>query len=143
MTESELDGYPIDGSCQCGQVTYRVKSSPIFVTACHCTECQKQSASAFGISMGLTPEALEIDGELKFWERTGDNGNISRAHFCPDCGVRIFHTNPDRPEFIRLRPGTLSKTAIVNPTLHVWVSQKQAWVIIPDGVEQHETQPEY
>lgn len=139
----EFDRYPIDGSCQCGQVTYRVESPPVIVVACHCSECQKQSASAFGISMLLPQDALEVVGELKIWERTGDSGNVSRGHFCPDCGVRIFHSNPDLPDFIRLRPGTLSDTTIVNPTMHTWVSQKQAWVTIPDGVEQHDTQPEY
>jgi len=140
---NELAEYPIDGSCQCGQVAYRVKSAPLFVLACHCAECQKQSASAFGLAMGFPPEELEVSGELKIWKRTSDNGNTNWAHFCPDCGVRIYHSNPNQPELVRLRPGTLSRSTIIEPTIHLWTSRKLPWVAIPDGVEQYETQPEY
>ena len=41
--------YP--GGCQCGAVRYEVTGEPKVVVACHCTDCQRQSGSAFGETM--------------------------------------------------------------------------------------------
>ena len=40
-----------------------------------------------------------------------------------------------------LKPSTLSDTSIINPTIHVWVCEKQDWYSIPEGVTVFETQP--
>jgi hypothetical protein len=44
-----------EGGCQCGRVRYRVEGEPLTLGICHCTECQRQSGSAFGMSM-VTPK---------------------------------------------------------------------------------------
>ena len=43
----------INGGCQCGQIRYEVSGEPIVLYRCHCTECQRQSGSAFGMSMWI------------------------------------------------------------------------------------------
>src|ERR1700730_909187 len=39
------------GGCQCGQVRYESSGESVALYVCHCRECQKQSASAFGMSL--------------------------------------------------------------------------------------------
>jgi hypothetical protein len=136
------DEYPVDGACQCGQINYKITSPPLWVGVCHCTECQKLSASAFSITLVFASKSFEVEGELKHWERSSASGHRNIAHFCPTCGNRIYHTNPDQPEIIRLKGGTLSNTKIIRPSAHTWVREKQDWVTIPEGVEQFDTQPE-
>ncbi len=70
-----------------------------------------------------------------------DSGNVSGAKFCPSCGNRIYHFNPNEPEKLKLKPSTLADTRIINPTAHIWVSEKQDWFQIPDGVKVFENQP--
>ena len=41
----------LTGGCQCGEVRYEIAGAPREVYVCHCLECRKQSASAFGISV--------------------------------------------------------------------------------------------
>ena len=41
----------LTGGCQCGAVRYAISAAPLRLIACHCRECQKQSASAFGMSL--------------------------------------------------------------------------------------------
>ncbi len=48
------------GSCQCGQVKYEITGEPIILYRCHCTECQKQSGSGFGMSMWIRNKDFEI-----------------------------------------------------------------------------------
>lgn len=133
--------YSVSGSCQCGNVTYRLSEPPLMVMACHCKECQKLSTSAFSITALVRAEAVQFSGELKEWQRLAESGNKNYAKFCPNCGNRIYHFNPDQPETIKLKPCNLDDTSIINPTVHVWVSQKQAWYQIPEGVQQFDKQP--
>lgn len=133
--------YPIHGSCQCGQVRYTLHSAPDFVAACHCRECQKLSTSAFSITAMVKAENLTFEGELKHWERKAHSGATNAAAFCPTCGNRIYHYNPEKPEQIKLKPSNLDDTRLIKPTIHIWTSQKQDWYTIPEGVDQHPTQP--
>ena len=133
--------YPIDGACQCGGVRYQLLRAPLQILACHCRECQKLSTSAFSITALVRAGDVTFSGEMKDWQRKADNGNINAAKFCPDCGNRIYHYNPDKPEFIKLKPCNLSDTSIIKPDTHVWVSQKQAWFSIPADATCYEQQP--
>jgi hypothetical protein len=127
--------YPIRGSCQCGGVTYELLERPLMVVACHCKECQKLSTSAFSITAMIHENNVKFSGSMKDWSRSSDSGNISAAKFCPSCGNRIFHFNPDEPEKLKLKPSNLEDTRIIEPSMHVWVSEKQDWFHIPEGVK--------
>ena len=35
------------GGCKCGQVRYSANAEPAFTGVCHCTDCQKESGTAF------------------------------------------------------------------------------------------------
>jgi hypothetical protein len=74
------------------------------------------------------------------WRRTAESGNTNGAKFCPTCGNRIYHFNPEEPEKIKLKPSNLSDTSIIRPTAHVWVSEKQDWYAIPEGVAVYDKQ---
>ena len=140
MESTEIQ-YPVPGSCQCGKVTYELLAAPITVVICHCRECQKLSTSAFSITAMVNRDDLRINGEMQAWERLAENGNRNCATFCPNCGNRIYHFNPAQPEIIKLKPGTLSDTRMIQPVMHVWTSEKQDWYQIPEGVEQYQKQP--
>jgi hypothetical protein len=135
--------YPVKGACQCGNVTYELTEPPFLVVACHCKECQKLSTSAYSITAMVKAQSLNVQGELKHWERGSDSGAINAAKFCPECGNRIYHYNPAEPEKIKLKlkPSNLENTRLIQPTVHLWVSEKQPWVEIPEGVKQFEKQP--
>ncbi|HBO1619933.1 TPA: GFA family protein [Pseudomonas aeruginosa] len=133
--------YPITGSCQCGNVTYKLSKPPIAVAACHCKQCQQLSTSAFSITAMIEPDSINISGEMNEYSRVAASGNISSAKFCPTCTNHIYHYNPSNPQHLMLKPSTLSDTSIIKPTIHVWTSEKQDWFEIPQGVLAFDTQP--
>lgn len=135
--------YPIKGSCQCGQLTYILYKAPLKVFACHCQECQKLSSSPFSVTAVVAADTIEFHGQLKQWVRIADSGNKNIAHFCPDCGNRIYHLNPADPSSIKLKlkPTNLVDDAIFEPSLHVWTSEKLSWYGLPEGVKSVEKQP--
>lgn len=134
--------YPVSGSCQCGQVRLQPLSAPKLVVACHCRECQKLSTSAFSITALVNANQVLITGELQHWERLAASGNRNCAKFCPGCGNRIYHYNPATPAQLKLKACYLENTAMLVPQMHLWVSEKQPWLQLPEGVVQFAQQPE-
>lgn len=129
------------GGCQCGKVRYRLSGEPLNLAVCHCKECQRQSGSAFGMSM-LVPQAnLAVEGELKSYERSSESGRPVRCFFCPECGTRVYHVVTWAQGTLTLKPGTLDDTSWLSPRVHSWTKFKQPWVEIPEGMPQHATQP--
>jgi len=117
------------GACECGAVSYQVTGEPKAVVICHCRSCQRQSGSAFGMSMVFAADGFQIlSGELQVFERQADSGATLRCFFCPHCGVRIYHQKADISDTIILKPGTLDDARAVTPKRQLWLAQKQGWI---------------
>lgn len=132
-----------EGGCQCGAVRYRLNGDPIMLVVCHCAECQRQSGSAFGMSLAVKTADFELlKGALKRWERSSESGRRVGAAFCPECGTRIYH-EPERMggQAINVRAGTLDDRSWLVPAMHVWTRSKQPWVVIPAGATEFDAQP--
>jgi hypothetical protein len=120
-------------------VRYLVTTEPIRLVACHCNECQRQSGSAFGMSMPVKKNSLTVTGRTKRFTRIADSGNELTGAFCPECGVRIYHVLESAQDVLSLKPGTLDDTSWLRPDRFIWMKSAQGWVSIPDGVETFET----
>lgn len=132
----------LTGGCQCGAIRYEITGGPHKVMACYCTDCQKQSGSAFGMTLVVSEEDFKLTkGELKTFSSQSEAGREKLGTFCPECGSRIYHKLEARKGMLSLKPGTLDDTSALKPDMHIWTVQKQPWVVIPDGVETHEKQP--
>lgn len=132
----------IEGGCQCEAVRYRVREKPIALAVCHCTECQRQSGSAFGMSLVVRKESFELlRGELKIFTRTSHSGRAVSCAFCPTCGTRIYHEPTYMPDTLNIKPGTLDDTSPLSPDIHVWTKSKQPWVVVPEGTPCVDGQP--
>lgn len=134
---------PYDGGCQCGRVRYRVSAEPDTVYICHCGECQKQSGSAFGMSMTVAADAVQVTaGTPSAFQRAAASGSEVTCTFCPDCGTRLFHATTGRPGKINVKPGTLDDRQALDPVAHVWTEAAQPWVRVPDGMLTFDRQPD-
>jgi hypothetical protein len=118
-----------EGQCQCGEVAYRVTGQSLVLFACHCSECQRQSSSAFGMALWVKHSVVELmSGRLQSWVRGTSNGQQMLCQFCPVCGSRIFHQLSSQKEIISIKPGTLNNTKWLKPVGHIWSQSAQPWV---------------
>jgi hypothetical protein len=133
---------PATGGCACGAVRYEIREQPLTVYACHCTDCQVQSGSAFALSMVVRRAAIEVAaGETRAWRRRADSGRMMSCVFCPACGTRLWN-EPDRaPEMAVLKPGTLDDARSLRPVGHIWTRSAQRWFEFPPGTVLYEAQP--
>ena len=131
------------GGCQCGAMRYESSGEPLALYVCHCLECQKQSASAFGLSLTVPRADFRVTkGEPRFWTRPTDSGRRLRCAFCSDCGSRLWH-EPDGPsETLNIKAGSLDDPIDLSNAIHIWTVRKLPGVIIPDGAEQWPEEPE-
>lgn len=132
-----------EGSCQCEAVTYRVIGVAATLFACHCTECQRQTSSAFGMALWIRDPLVQIlSGQVKEWIRTMPSGRKMACQFCPDCGTRLFHTTVGQTQFLSIKPGTLHDTSDLKPVGHIWVGSKQKWFNLGEDALQYHGNPE-
>lgn len=137
-----MDG-ELTGRCICGAVSYVLRDGFRFRPyACHCTDCQARTGSAFSEHMLFARQDLEIDGELDSGTCQQPSGAISTIWGCVKCKVRVFAENNLRPGFASLRCGTLDRSSEVVPAAHLWVQSKQPWITIPDDIPAMARQPD-
>jgi hypothetical protein len=86
---------PWEGACRCGQVKIRVGAPPIITGACHCTGCQRMSASAFSLSVAIPAEGFEVTQGKPV---IGGLHGTTRHYFCPHCMTWMF-TRPEGMDF--------------------------------------------
>ena len=146
MAENIDQGLPV--SCQCGYIQFRTPTpKPLGISHCHCTECRKQSASAYGTSAyfpgdKLFPLTPDLQSKLATFTRPTDSGNTMHCYFCPKCGVRILHAshNPDGTmrEVVAFKAGCVDGLDW-DGARHIFT--RSAVVKLPDNVEKYEAMP--
>ena len=142
MRKVTLPAFPISGGCQCGAVRYALKAPPLTFYFCHCTECQRQSSSAFGQSMRVRLADIDVTGHVARYARPADRGSPFLGDFCPACGTRLIHRRDAYGQEVSLKAGTLDETSWLVPAGHIWTRSKQAWMVFGEGELLYERQPQ-
>ncbi len=134
---------PLTGGCQCGAARYEIAGPILSRYVCHCRECQKQSASAFGISIGVrSADVRLIQGKLLRWSRRTDSGRTLHCFFCSACGTRVWHGDQDTESEISVKGGSLDEPVDLSGAIHIWTIRKLPGVLIPKGAQQYAMEPD-
>lgn len=120
---------PWEGGCRCGQVRIRVTKPPILTAACHCTGCQRMSASAFSLTVSLPAAGFEVvAGEPVIG---GLHGPDSHHYHCPHCMSWMFTRAEGMDWFVNLRASVLDDRGWFVPFIETWMSEKLPWATTP------------
>ena len=136
------------GGCQCGAVRYRLVRAPVALYACHCLHCQKQSSSAFGLSMWVERDGVQFTGaEPRIYRTSGESGREKHCAFCGECGTRLYHAGggvrAHVSTMLSMKAGTLDDTSVVVPTSHLWTKRAQPWLVpVLNSAVCYETEPD-
>jgi hypothetical protein len=133
---------PLTGGCQCGAVRYEITATPEALFICHCRECRKQSASAFGMSLIVLKSGFRLTaGKPGTWSRPTDSGRVLDCRFCPDCGSRVWHERAGSAATISVKGGSLDQPLDFAEGVHIWTSRKLPGFNIPEDAEQFPAEP--
>lgn len=116
----------MEGGCRCGRVRVRISGKPLLTSACHCTGCQRMTASAFSLTVSVPPDALELlQGEVVVG---GLHGDISHYH-CDYCKSWLW-TGPIAG-VLNVRAPVFDDLNWFRPFVQTCTSEKLAWVDVP------------
>jgi hypothetical protein len=125
MTDWKL---PWDGGCRCGQTRFRVSAPPLLAAACHCTGCQRMTASAYSLSLAVPSEGFEVtSGEPVI----GGLHGASRHFFCPHCKSWMFTRPEGLDEIVNLRATMLDDHGWFVPFVEFWTREGLPWAGTP------------
>jgi hypothetical protein len=124
-------------------VRYEIAGAPVALYVCHCRECQKQSASAFGISVIVKRADFRLArGGVKLWSRATDSGGALACAFCPACGSRLWHEGVPATDTISVKGGSLDEPPDLRAACHIWTARKLSGVVIPRSARQFPGEPD-
>jgi len=121
----------IDGSCQCGAITFEAEIDPKQVNICHCTDCQAFSGSAFRIGVAAPAKDFKLlSGEPKAYVKTAESGAKRAQYFCPTCGTHLYATaaDPKEAKVYRIRLGAIRQRQELRPSSQIWCRSELPWV---------------
>jgi len=135
MNEWKLPWY---GACMCGGVRFKVSAPPLLTMACHCTGCQKLSASAYSLTIAVPSAGFSLtQGEPVLGGMHGPHGQF----YCPHCKNWMF-TRPHGLDFlVNVRATMLDAHRWYVPFIEVYTSQMLPWAST-GAVHSFATQPE-
>jgi hypothetical protein len=123
-------------------VRYEVAAEPCALYVCHCRECRKQSASAFGVSVEVPVGAFAFtQGDVRTWSRATERGGRLDCLFCGACGSRVMHRS-DGAATVTIKGGSLDTPLDLSAAIHIWTSRKLPGVLIPDAAVQFLQEPD-
>lgn len=125
------------GGCTCGQVRYRVLSSPMIVHCCHCRWCQRQTGTAFALNALLEADQVQLEqGAVETIVLDSPSGRGQSVTRCGSCRVAVWSSYymGGLQEHVRfLRVGTLDDPDLMPPDVHIYTTSKQPWLQLPEN----------
>lgn len=123
----------MQGGCTCGYVRYRLLARPLFVHACHCTWCQRESGSAFAVNVLIETSNIELESgqvnEIKVPSPSGKGQTFAR---CSKCQTALWsHYGGSGRKIAFARGGTLDEPGRAAPDIHIYTESKQSYVSLP------------
>lgn len=134
---------PFSGGCACGALRYTCTVEPYVSYACHCTDCQKRTGSAFGVSVMVATDGVVLEGTPKERSRTADSGNEITGMFCGECGTTVMSFSAARPHVRVIAAGTLDDPSWVPMLANIWTGSAMPWVNLLPEIENFPAAPDF
>ncbi|MBO6675636.1 MAG: GFA family protein [Rhizobiales bacterium] len=121
----------LKGRCLCGSVTYTVTGAPEKASACHCSQCRRQSGHIWA-SAQVDDAAIAIAGDTLVWYRSSDT---AKRGFCSACGSYLFWIL-DGAGKTSFSLGSLDQPTRLSLEKHIFVADKGDYYAITDDLPQ-------
>ena len=130
----------IEGGCLCGQVRY-TSAEESGGGHCHCIDCRKTSGTGHGSHMIVPEAAFTVTGELRFFDKPADSGNMVSRGFCPTCGSAIYSTNSGMHGLVFVRASSLDEPEMFQPMMVVYTDRAASWDKMDEGLPSFAAMP--
>jgi hypothetical protein len=128
--------FPIEGGCDCRAIRYRMETEPLFVHCCHCRWCQRETGASFALNAMIeTARVTLLAGTPELVDTPSASGKGQKIARCPTCRIAVWSLYAGAGTAVAfVRVGTLDDPDALPPDVHIFISTKQPWVVLPPGV---------
>jgi len=121
-----------EGGCLCGGARYNAEGEPLVAGHCYCQDCRRSSGTAHCTHVAFMDGTFKASGDIRFFARPADSGNMVRRGFCPTCGSALYSTNDGTPGLVYIRASSLDDPETIVPQISVFASRAPSWDQPPD-----------
>ncbi|MEQ9447754.1 MAG: GFA family protein [Rhodospirillaceae bacterium] len=115
---------PLDGGCRCGRVRFQVTAAPLLTMACHCTGCQRMTASAYSLSALFTDDGFAVtQGEPVIGGLRAED----QHYFCDFCMSWMFTRPGGMDGYVNVRASLFDEAGWAAPFIETWTREKLPW----------------
>lgn len=124
------------GSCNCGDVTFQIKTPLSDVYMCHCSICRKSTGGG-GVAVAIINKDqfswTQGQNQIKSWSKPGHEWD---SNFCSNCGSPLPGNNDDNSIYL---PVGLLDSGYQGLQLkhHLFVDSKASWEILSNSATKH------
>jgi hypothetical protein len=118
------------GRCLCGAVAFEVRGELTPPTACHCSQCRRQTGHYMVSSSAERADLHVTKDDGLAWYRSSDT---AQRGFCKDCGSSLFWI-ADGTDRIAIALGTLDTPTGLRIAKHIFAADKSDYYDITDDV---------
>jgi hypothetical protein len=102
----------------------RITAPPLLTMACHCSGCQRMTASAFSLSIAIPSNGFEVvQGEPVIGGLHGG----PRHYHCPHCKSWLFTRPEGMDHFVNLRATMLDEHSWFIPFVETCTAEALPW----------------
>ena len=117
---------PFTGGCLCGAVKYEGQEHK-GGGHCHCNDCRRGSGTGHCSHMIVPEDGFSVSGEVRFYDKAADSGNMISRGFCPTCGSAVYSRNSGMPGFVFVRASSLDDPELFQPQMSVYADRAVSW----------------
>lgn len=115
---------PWAGGCRCDRVRFRVIAAPLLGFACHCTGCQRMTASAYSLNLAIPSAGFDlVAGEPLI----GGLHGPTRHHHCGHCKAWLYTRPEGNDAMINVRVSALDDHTWFVPWVEVFTGEGYPW----------------
>lgn len=115
-------------SCACGAVTAVARGAPVITAMCSCTQCQRRTGSAFGLSVYFEEADVTLSVETRTYSRRSQRDRRFTQHFCPTCGTSLYWRGEFQPGRVGIAGGCFHDPSFIQPEVAVWDRNRHPWL---------------
>ena len=113
------------GGCRCGKVRFEATGAPLLTLACHCTGCQKMTASAFALTDTYPSAAFRVtQGEVVI----GGLHGATRHHHCDFCKSWVYTEPEGISGIVNVRSTLFDEPDQKAPFVEIFVAEGLPWI---------------
>jgi len=115
------------GGCRCGKVRFEASGKPLLTIACHCTGCQRMTASAYSLSDGYSSDDFRLTSGTT---AIGGLHGGTRHHHCDYCKSWLYSEPEGVDGYVNIRSTAFDEPRREPPFVECYLSEGLPWARI-------------